>query len=311
MSPSSGRGRCPTLALQAMPKGSTADVVGFDSVQTATYRVKAGRTPAKLRLRNAFPVAKDGRYHALVVADGLGHGACAVKVVDGHGYLEFKGARGFLPGRMWSYLPFYGALTAVYAVAAGWFALLMARNRASLLDLQWAILGVMALGLAESAAWLLTNARMNASGAPACCPLRGDIVVSFVLQTLKQTVSRVLLLAVCLGFGVVRPRLSTQQTLVVGVLGAAYCATSFLDELVYINALSDASVGGADPTRLWSFVAAAVDAVVIVAIWVALRDVTAELEAAHQTAKLAMYARLGRALFGAIAVFVVYVRRAL
>ena len=282
---------------------------GSDYVTKAKYPIKPGG--GVVNIQQSFPVPKDGTYHVLIVtcpATG-GFAASPAAAPPGHvaeSYVEFYGARGFLPGTMWAYLPFYGILFCLYTVILCWFSCLLWRNKESVLGLQWAIFAVMALGMVETAAWFFTNVRMNFTGHPSCCPMRSDLVVSWIVQTVKQTVSRLLLLSVCMGFGVVRPRLSKRLTTVLVVLGASFCGASLMNELVYINGLSDTSVETPQESTFWKMIEAAVDAVIIIAIYAALRSVSEDLQKTGQTAKLEMYERLARALFGAISLFVVY-----
>ena len=147
---------------------------------------------------------------------------------------------------------------------------------------------------------------MNESGRPSCCPLRTDLVFAYVLQTIKQTVARLLLLATCMGFGVVRPKLSKKQLTVLCALGGAYCGASLMNEWTYISGLNDTSVDTPHESTVWKLVEAGADATIIMAIYVALRSVSEELLSTGQTAKLDMYERLARALFAAIALFVIY-----
>ena len=123
-------------------------------------------------IQQSFDVPKDGTYYCLIVqcprpaslssafvatngpARAGGAGADKFKTMS---YIEFKGARGFLPGPLWAYLPFYGVLFVLYVLVFFWFLCLMGRNKESILGLQWAIAGVMVLGVVETAAWFFTN----------------------------------------------------------------------------------------------------------------------------------------------------------
>jgi len=86
-------------------------------------------------------------------------------------------------------------------------------HRDKLIPLQLGVAMVMLLGLVEVCTWFFTYTSKNTSGIPVCdadgsCPpLTSDIMAAAVLSVGKGTVSRALLLVVCLGYGVVRPKL--------------------------------------------------------------------------------------------------------
>ena len=76
----------------------------------------------------------------------------------------------------------------------------------------------MLIGLVETAAWFFAYLGMNGSGEPNCCPVRRDIKFAIVASVAKETLSRVLLLYVCLGAGVVRETLERAQSTGVAAL---------------------------------------------------------------------------------------------
>ena len=63
--------------------------------------------------------------------------------------ISFKGARGYLPGRLWSFLPFWGVLYANYCLLLLLYLALYCKNRAHVLDVQRYIVVVMVAGLVE------------------------------------------------------------------------------------------------------------------------------------------------------------------
>ena len=170
---------------------------------------KAFSVPATVKLTHK--VARAGNQYVLVaLCAPPGEGPPAAGVA---GALAFRNAHGFLPGLLYGFLPFNSALTVGYALTSLWFVALFVRNRANLLRLQYFILAVMAMGTLETLTWFLTYSNMNGSGQPSCCPMRTDIIFAIVVNVIKKTVSRLLLLSVCLGYGVVRPRLERNATL--------------------------------------------------------------------------------------------------
>ena len=79
----------------------------------------------------------------------------------------------------------------------------------------------------RTAATLLGDARfgaylfLNTSGTPLCCPFPSPVVAAMVLEMLRRTTSRVLLLLVSLGFGLVRPSLELKEIALIALLAIA------------------------------------------------------------------------------------------
>ena len=79
--------------------------------------------------------------------------------------------------------------------------MLCLRHCAQLLPLQSCISAVIFLGAVESATWYFDYISFNAGGTRGVAP----VVLGVLLSTVKKCVSRLLVLVVCLGYGVVRP----------------------------------------------------------------------------------------------------------
>jgi hypothetical protein len=163
--------------------------------------------------------------------------------------------------------------------------------------------GLVLMGMVETSTWFLTYVVMNDSGQTSCCPWRSDIVFAMFAKNLKQTVSGMLVLAVALGWGVVRPSLTRRISLMVLLLGFFYLAFSVKFDLVRMERISKTTRSSSDETdeaagssAFWAFPVALCDVIFILVIYFALIETSNELENDHQEAKLQMYQTLGGTL---------------
>lgn len=158
-------------------------------------------------VKTKYHVKKTGlQYVMLEVCWGDGPAVASETRLEGE--LAFRNPYGFLPGIYFGYLPFHGARAILFGLFSLGYLLLLIRHWDKLLPLHYAILGVMIIACSEAFAYFTAYLSMNNEGTPYCCPFPTSVVVALVLQMLRMTFSRVLLLVVCLGFGVVRPKLT-------------------------------------------------------------------------------------------------------
>jgi len=87
-----------------------------------------------------------------------------------------------------------------------WFAL-TAFHWKKILPIQHCIAGVVALGMIESATWYFEYLNYNMTGVYHL----GAIILGILVSTFKRTVSRLLVLVVAMGFGVVKANLGTTK----------------------------------------------------------------------------------------------------
>ena len=99
-----------------------------------------------------------------------------------------------------------------------------------LLPLHFLTFIVLLVCVAESAAAFAGYLEQNRTGQPQCCPFPRIVVASMVLELLRRGATRVLLLVVSLGYGLVRPRLRRTEECGVIVLTAAYVTAVFCDD---------------------------------------------------------------------------------
>ncbi|KAL0354454.1 UNVERIFIED_CONTAM: Transmembrane protein 87B [Sesamum radiatum] len=119
-------------------------------------------------------------------------------VVDGK--TVWKNPTGYLPGRMAPLMKFYGFMSLAFVILGVFWFSQYARFWREVLPLQNSITLVITLGMFEMAFWYYDYAEFNETGTRPT-----GITVTF--GTVKRTVSRLIILIVSMGYGVVRPTL--------------------------------------------------------------------------------------------------------
>eukprot|EP01116_Phalansterium_solitarium_P023148 TRINITY_DN7966_c0_g1_i3.p1 TRINITY_DN7966_c0_g1~~TRINITY_DN7966_c0_g1_i3.p1 ORF type:complete len:553 (+),score=128.31 TRINITY_DN7966_c0_g1_i3:164-1822(+) len=175
-----------------------------------------------------FDVGKSGMYYLYLincVTDDQGEYVSVF--VDGEPGATFMNPYGYLNGELYGFLPFFGAMALVYLLFGIIWFIMSARHFRELLKLQNAIAGVIALGMVEMATWYFDNLGYNQHGRNYI----GAMIVGVIVSTFKRTVSRILVLSVSIGFGVVRPTLGAARNKVI-LLGVLYCGFSMALNIV-------------------------------------------------------------------------------
>ena len=138
------------------------------------------------------------------------------------GEVRFRNPYGYLPAQAAGFLPFFGLLAAAYIAALALYVLLALIHRAKLTHLHFGTLAVIVFGVVEVVTSFLFYLQLDITGEVACCPVRPLAVLSIVLNAIKRSTSRVLLLSICLGYGVMYDKLSVLTTSVMGAVAVLY-----------------------------------------------------------------------------------------
>lgn len=144
-----------------------------------------------------------------------------------NGRTVWKNPTGYLPGRLAPLLKFYGFLSLAYLILGLIWFLQYVHFGDDILQLQNCITAVISLGMLEMTLWYFEYANFNATGRRPMSITTWEIT----FMAIKKIVSRLLLLVVSMGYGVVRPTLGGITSKVV-LLGAIYFVASEALELV-------------------------------------------------------------------------------
>ncbi|KAB1224648.1 Transmembrane protein 87B [Morella rubra] len=119
------------------------------------------------------------------------------------GRTVWKNPDGYLPGKMAPLMTFYGFMSLAYLLLGLIWFLRFVQFWKDILQLHYHITAVIALGMCEMAVWYFEYANFNSTGSR---PM-GITLWAVTFSSVKKTLSRLLLLVVSMGYGVVKPTL--------------------------------------------------------------------------------------------------------
>ncbi|KAL7113987.1 hypothetical protein ACP275_04G093600 [Erythranthe tilingii] len=218
-----------------------------------------------------------------------------LKEVFVDGKTVWKNPTGYLPGRMAPLMKFYGLMSFAFVLLGVFWFSQYARFWREVLPLQNCVTLVITLGMFEMAFWYFDYAEFNETGVRPT----GITVWAVTFGTVKRTVSRLVILIVSMGYGVVRPTLGGLTSKVILLGGTFFVASEVLEVIENVGAVSDLS----GKARLFFVLPVAIlDAFFILWIFTSLSSTLNKLQARRMTAKLDIYRKFTNAL--AIAVIV-------
>ncbi|KAJ0410730.1 hypothetical protein ATCC90586_006833 [Pythium insidiosum] len=268
-------------------------VDGMNDVQKRVFPVRNASVHAEAQFR----ISKSGWIDTQVFVCSDTNGAA--EVLPFVGTLTVRNPFGLLPAVLYGMLPFSALLTIGYVMLNAFFIALVIRHRRELLQLHYGILLVLVMGVAASAAWFYAFFRMNKTGEPVCCPYPTTFLVAVILDTLMRTLARIILIVVCLGYGIVREKLRRGEVALISVVALCYFVSGVGDEVT--RGTSSGAEFREKPTA-WSFVQLLCNLFFIMWIHRSLERIVRQLDEQKQSAKLAMY----RSLAYALAAFIVF-----
>ncbi|KAH7445208.1 hypothetical protein KP509_02G112600 [Ceratopteris richardii] len=219
-------------------------------------------------------------------------------VVDGT--TRWKNPSGYLPGRMAPLETFYGLMSLAYLMLGVAWISQYVRYWKDILALQNYLTIIIALGMFEVVLWFFEYANFNTTGKR---PM-GITFWAVTFGTFKKTLSRVLILVVSMGYGVVRPTLGGLTSKVI-LLGATYfLAAEVLDIFEHVGTISDLS----GRARLFLVLPVAIlDAIFILWIFRALAKTVEKLQVRRMGAKLELYKNFTNALAISVIISVAWI----
>eukprot|EP00250_Pteridium_aquilinum_P000244 c10269_g1_i1 orf=369-1928(-) len=216
------------------------------------------------------------------------------------GRTVWKNPTGYLPGSMAPLWRFFGIMSLAYILLGVVWFFQSLRFWANSSKLQNNITVIIALGMLEVTLWYFEYGNFNMTG-------RRPVGITFWAVTfgaLKKTLSRLLLLGVSMGYGVVRPTLGAHTSKVL-FLGAIYfLAAEVLDICENVGTINDLS----GKTKLLLVLPVAVlDAFLILWIFVSLSRTLEKIEAQKWLVKLELFRKLTNTLSVCVMIAVAWI----
>jgi hypothetical protein len=224
-------------------------------------------------------------------------------VVDGT--FTFHNPYGYLPASVFGLLPFEMLLTIAYLAVAATFGALLARYRQQCLRLHFYCLAVVIVGFVETSLLFWSQFSANTTGhLDVYVPLVG---VALVLQNIRLLGIRVLLILICMGYEVIRPKLLEREKASIICLSCVYFVAGMVASIAVSVYTSDVSTDdeGANIRGSESLARTLVISVLLTnvcslaflaAIYVALTRTREGLLKSKQIQKLSMFNRLAYSL---------------
>ncbi|PRQ20091.1 putative Lung seven transmembrane receptor [Rosa chinensis] len=229
-------------------------------------------------------ITKTGMYNLFFVA-------CDPKLKElvMSGKTVWKSPDGYLPGRMAPLMKFYVYMALAYVLIGVIWLTQYVRFWKDILQLQHCITAVIALGLFEMILWYSDHVNFNNTG------MRPVFLTTLVVTVgaVRKTVSRLLILTVSMGYGVVRPTLGglTSKVLLLGI--TFFLATELLNITEFVGTINDVS----GRARLFLVLPDAfLDAFLILWIFTSLSKTLEQLQTKRSSVKLDMYRKFSNAL---------------
>ncbi|KAG6526950.1 transmembrane protein 87A-like [Zingiber officinale] len=243
----------------------------------------------------AIPINKTGMYYLYFMF-------CDPQLVGTviKGRTVWRNPHGYLPGKMAPLMTFYGFMSLAYLLLGLFWFLQFVRHWKHTLHLHYHITAVIALGMCEMSFWYFEYGNFNSTGTR---PM-GITIWAVTFTAIKKTVSRLLLLVVSMGYGVVRPTLGGITT-TVALLGVVYFIASEALELVeHLGNINDF----AGKARLFLVLPVALlDATFIVWMFSSLSKTLEKLQVRRNTAKLELYRKFTNTLAVSVLLSIVWI----
>lgn len=249
---------------------------------------------AQLKTTEAY-ITRTGMYNLFFISCDP-----SLKGMTMSGQTSWKNTDGYLPGRIAPLKKFYVIMSLAYALLCiAWFSQ-YARFWDDVLQLQHCISAVVAVGLFEMILWYFDYAYFNNTG------LRPVAITSWVVTVgaLRRTASRLLMLCVSMGYGVVRPTLGGLSTKVMLIGVTYFLSTELLNITEYVGTISD--IAGRARVIL-VLPNALLDAFLIMWIFTSLSKTLTQLQAKRSSVKLDTYRKFSNALLVTVVLAVVWI----
>ncbi|KAL8234567.1 hypothetical protein R6Q59_020667 [Mikania micrantha] len=249
---------------------------------------------AQLKTTEAY-ITKTGMYNLFFISCDP-----SLKGMTLTGQTSWKNPDGYLPGRMAPLKKFYVIMVIAYALLCiAWFSQYW-RFWDDVLQLQHCISAVVSIGLFEMILWYFDYSYFNNTG------IRPAALTTWVVTVgaVRKTVSRLLILCVSMGYGVVRPTLGGLTTKVL-LIGATYfLSTELLNIAENVGTISD--IAGRARVIL-VLPNALLDAFLIMWIFTSLSKTLTQLQAKRSSVKLDTYRKFSNALLITVILSVVWI----
>mmetsp|Transcript_18727 Transcript_18727/g.34957 ORF Transcript_18727/g.34957 Transcript_18727/m.34957 type:complete len:510 (+) Transcript_18727:52-1581(+) len=208
------------------------------------------------------------------------------------GEVIFKNPYGYVPGEQWGIIPFETVRAAVTTALAVMYGVLCYIHRDGLLPLHKAVFVALVVCAVSAILWCAAFITINSSGHPFCCPFPPVVSAAQLVQILRQTLARLLLLVVSLGYGIIRPKLQRVEWAMVGLVTVFYFVAALSYQITDIVFFDVHPNSQQVQSKTLLYPALLADFVFLAWIYLAMSSTIRILNEFKQTHKLEMYDNL-------------------
>lgn len=215
------------------------------------------------------------------------------KSLDVDVVVEMKNKRGgYITADEYPALVFYSVMCGIYALFAVLWFVWCAFYWRELLKIQFWIGGVILIGMIEKSAFVAEYDTVNRHG----YKVHFAILIAEILSCLKRAASRMLVIVVSVGYGIVKPRLGSLKQKVLG-MGVLYFSVAVVEAMLRLNTKNDEANNRVFISRI---PLAVIDATIYYWIFTGLVETTRMLRMKKNIVKLNVYRHFTNTIIFAI-----------
>ncbi|XP_048474208.1 transmembrane protein 87B-like isoform X2 [Rhincodon typus] len=143
--------------------------------------------------------------------------------------VEMLGPHGYISATDWPSMIFYMVMCIIYVLYSVVWLFLLACYWKDLLRIQYWIGGVILLGMLEKSVFYAEFHTISQQGVS----VHGAVIFAELLSAVKRTLARILVIIAALGYGIVKPRLGTTSSQVIGI-GLLYLLFSSVEGVLRV-----------------------------------------------------------------------------
>jgi len=165
------------------------------------------------------------------------------------GEARWKSVNGYLPADVYGSLPFFVGVTFLYFLLMMFYGVAVYKNREDGIEIQRWLIGTIAIGFLEV---LFRSGDLfvwNATGYRESLFMYSGVFMG----VLKRSISRSVIIMLCLGWGIVRVDLGSDMNMII-IFFIIYATVSVISDALFTIALTSAKLSGTDEHNLLSIV---------------------------------------------------------
>ncbi|XP_078392850.1 transmembrane protein 87B [Cetorhinus maximus] len=207
------------------------------------------------------------------------------------------GPYGYISATDWPLMIFYMVMCIIYVLYSVIWLFLLACHWKDLLRIQYWIGGVILLGMLEKAVFYAEFHRISQQGVS----VHGAVIFAELLSAVKRTLARILFIIAGLGYGIVRPRLGTTSSQVVGI-GLLYLLFSSVEGVLRVAVEHSTAA-----MTICEISLALIDSCIVWWIFVSLSQTMKQLKLRRALVKLSLYRHFTNTLIFAVFASVIFI----